>query len=161
MTGMIAHHSQAIAMANWAPTHGASASLRALCERIVVAQTDEIAMMRRWLGERHQPVPDGKDWHMHMAMGGKEMDMLMPGMLTDAQMVTLDKAQGIEFDRLFLTGMIQHHLGAVDMVNTLFGTEGSGQDEVVFRFASDVYADQTTEIDRMTKMLNSLPGSSR
>ena len=83
--------------------------------------------------------------------------MLMPGMLTDEQLAQLDAARGMAFDRLFLTLMIQHHEGAVTMVDELFGSPGAGQDEVVFRFASDVYADQTTEIDRMQKMLAALP----
>lgn len=79
--------------------------------------------------------------------------MQMPGMLTPAQMAELDRARGAEFDRLFLTGMIQHHRGAVRMVDELFGTYGAGQDETVFKFASDVHVDQTTEIARMQQML--------
>ena len=87
----------------------------------------------------------------------------MPGMLSPEQLAQLDAARGSEFDRLFLTFMIQHHLGAIVMVDKLFGTQGAGQDEATFRFASDVYADQTTEIDRMQKMLAALPpgGSSQ
>lgn len=87
--------------------------------------------------------------------------MLMPGMLTDEELAQLDKARGSEFDRLFLTAMIRHHQGAITMVDQLFGTSGAGQDEVVFRFASDVYADQTTEIERMQKMLAATPGAAR
>jgi uncharacterized protein (DUF305 family) len=161
MTGMIAHHAQAVVMAGWAPSHGASPSLRALCERIVVAQGDEINLMRTWLEDRHQPVPDPKSTRMHMKMDGMEMDMLMPGMLTDEEMAALDKARGTEFDRLFLTGMIKHHVGAITMVNELNASQGAAQDEVVFKFSTDVFADQTTEIERMTKMLNSLQGSPR
>lgn len=82
--------------------------------------------------------------------------MLMPGMLTDAQMKQLDAARGPEFDRLFLSLMIQHHRGAVTMVKELFDTYGAGQDELVFKFASDVNVDQTTEIARMEKMLIAL-----
>ena len=156
ISGMIGHHAQAVVMANWAPTHGASASVRTLCERIAVAQTDEIKFMQRWLRERKEPVPDGDTSHMMMA----GMDMkLMPGMLTPEQLTELDKAQGTDYDRLFLRFMIQHHEGAVTMVNTLFGSNGAGQDEDVFKFASDVYADQTTEINRMTLMLQSVPGN--
>jgi uncharacterized protein (DUF305 family) len=161
MTGMIAHHSQAVVMAGWAPTHGASASLKALCERIVVGQSDEINLMRTWLADRHQPVPDAKSMRVHMKMNGMEMDMLMPGMLTDEEMAALDKARGVEFDRLFLTGMIKHHGGAIEMVNELLAAQGAAQDEVVFKFSTDVFIDQTTEIERMTKMLNSLPGPPR
>jgi uncharacterized protein (DUF305 family) len=79
--------------------------------------------------------------------------MLMPGMLTAAQMKHLDEARGPEFDRLFLTFMIQHHRGAVSMVQQLFGSYGAAQDETVFKFANDVNVDQTTEIARMERML--------
>jgi uncharacterized protein (DUF305 family) len=153
MTDMIGHHAQALVMAGWAPTHGASPSVRILCERIINAQQDEIATMQRWLGNRNQPVPQPEAMLSHMAMHG----MLMPGMLTDAQMKELDAARGPEFDRLFLTYMIQHHRGAVAMVQNLFGSYGAAQDETVFKFASDVNVDQTTEIARMEKMLAALP----
>lgn len=157
MSGMIHHHAQAVLIAGWAKSHGASAELQRLCERIAVAQTDEIVLMQTWLRDRREPVPDGRPGPMKMKMDGMEHDMLMPGMLSDAQLAQLDAARGVAFDRLFLTFMIQHHEGAITMVNTLFGSQGAGQDEVVFRFASDVYADQTTEIDRMEKMLAALP----
>jgi uncharacterized protein (DUF305 family) len=90
---------------------------------------------------------------MKMMMNGMEHEMLMPGMLTDDQMKELDAARGTEFDRLFLRDMIQHHQGAVSMVNSLFATPGAAQDQSVFKLASDVSADQTTEIARMQKML--------
>jgi uncharacterized protein (DUF305 family) len=156
MSGMISHHAQAIVMARWAPTHGASASVRTLCERIINAQQDEIATMQTWLRDRRQPVPDAVPGPMKMQMGGMEHEMLMPGMLTDEQMKQLDQARGAEFDRLFLTFMIQHHNGAVQMVKELFGTNGAAQDELVFKFASDVNVDQTTEIARMQRMLVAL-----
>jgi len=156
VSGMIGHHAQAVLMAGWAQSHGASASVQALCERIVVAQRDEIRFMQRWLRERKLPVPDGDTSHMMMA----GMDMkLMPGMLTAEQLTELDKARGSDFDRLFLKYMIQHHEGAITMVNTLFGSSGAGQDEDVFKFASDVYADQTTEINRMNVMLQAIPST--
>ena len=155
MQGMIGHHSQAIAMASWAPSHGASASVQRLAERIINAQQDEIATMQQWLTDRHQMVPEAKAGPMKMMVNGKEEEMLMPGMLTAEQMHQLDLAKGPEFDRLFLTDMIQHHKGAVSMVQDLFGTYGAGQDEVIFKFASDVNVDQTTEIARMERMLNS------
>jgi uncharacterized protein (DUF305 family) len=161
MTGMIAHHSQAVVMAGWAATHDASRSLKALCERIVVGQTDEIGLMRTWLEDRHQPVPDPKSTRVHMKMNGMEMDMLMPGMLTDEEMAALDKSRGVEFDRLFLIGMIKHNGGAIQMVNELLAAQGAAQDEVVFKFSTDVFIDQTTEIERMTKMLNSIQGPPR
>lgn len=154
MAGMIGHHAQAIQMAGWAPSHGASASVRALCERIVVGQTDEIAMTQRWLKEHGEYVPPA-DPRGHL-MQGMAQPMLMPGMLTPQQMAQLDSARGPDFDRLFLTDMIQHHQGAITMVQQLLAVPGAAQNGPVFRFASDVNADQTTEINRMTLMLNDL-----
>lgn len=156
MSGMIHHHAQAIAMSRWAPSHGASASVQRLASRIINAQHDEIGIMQRWLRDRNQPVPDPDAAGMKgmtMMMNGEEHEMLMPGMLTEAQMKKLDEARGKEFDRLFLTFMIQHHSGAVSMVKDLFGSYGAAQDELVFKFANDVNVDQTTEIARMRKML--------
>ncbi len=157
ITGMISHHAQAIVMAGWAPTHGAGPSIRLLCERIINAQTDEIRLMQSWLKDRNQPVPEAKPMPVKMMMGGVEHDMMMPGMLTDDQMKQLDQARGSEFDRLFLSFMIQHHQGAITMVNQLFNAPGAGQDEAVYKFTSDIYADQSTEIERMKKMLLTLP----
>jgi uncharacterized protein (DUF305 family) len=156
MSAMIGHHAQAIVMAGWAPTHGADASVQRLAERIINAQQDEIATMQQWLRDRGQPVPEAVPGPMKMTMGGMEHEMLMPGMLTDEQMKQLDQATGREFDRLFLQRMIQHHRGAVSMVTELFGTYGAAQDETVFKFASDVNVDQSTEIARMQKMLAAL-----
>jgi uncharacterized protein (DUF305 family) len=153
MSGMIGHHAQAIVMANWAPTHGASPAVQRLSERIINAQQDEIATMQRWLGDRLKPIPEATPAGMKMMMNGVEHVMLMPGMLTETQMKQLDQAKGPEFDRLFLRFMIQHHRGAVSMVKDLFDSWGAGQDETVFKFASDVNVDQSTEIDRMEKML--------
>jgi uncharacterized protein (DUF305 family) len=154
MSGMIRHHAQAVLIAGWAPSHGASASGRVLCERIVVGQRDEIAFMERWLGERHEPVPPA-DMSGH-TMPGMDHSPLMPGMLTAEQLAQLDGARGAEFDRLFLTFMIQHHRGAITMVEQLLHTQGAAQDGQVFRFANDVFADQTTEIDRMQRMLDAI-----
>jgi uncharacterized protein (DUF305 family) len=154
MQGMIHHHAQAIVMADWAQTHGARPDVKILAQRIDVAQRDEIAFMQRWLKERGQSVPEPMELQPGMAgMPGMSDSELMPGMLTAAQMAALDSARGPDFDRLFLTGMIQHHQGAITMVNQLFGTPGAGQELYVFRFASDVNADQQTEIDRMRRML--------
>jgi uncharacterized protein (DUF305 family) len=158
MQGMIGHHAQAVTMARWAPSHGASNELRILAERIDVAQRDEITFMQRWLRERGETVPDTAAAHEHEGHAGMDMpgmDMsaaLMPGMLTPEQMTQLSRARGAEFDRLFLTFMIQHHEGALVMVDRLFGSRGAGQDDAVFKFASDVSADQSTEIDRMRSM---------
>ena len=157
MAGMIPHHAQAVIMAGWAPSHGARTDVAVLCERIVVGQRDEIAMMRTWLGDRGQIVPDATSTRHRMKMNGVEHEMLMPGMLTDEEMAALDRARGPEFDRLFLVGMIKHHQGAIDMVDVLFKAYGAAQDEVVFKFANDVQADQSTEIDRMEQMLADLP----
>ena len=153
MSGMIHHHAQAIKMARWAASHGASPAVQRLCERIVNAQTDEIALMSGWLRDRGQPVPEPNPEGMKMVMNGAEHVMPMPGMLSAEQMRQLDAARGQEFDRLFLTFMIQHHRGAVGMVNELLAAHGAGQDETVFKFAADVHVDQTTEINRMMQML--------
>jgi len=158
MSGMIPHHAQAVIMAGWAKSHGARKDVAVLCERIVVGQTDEIKMMQTWLADHGFPVPDAKDTRMHMNMGGMDHAMLMPGMLSDDEMKALDKARGSEFDRLFLIGMIKHHQGALDMVEALNKAYGAAQDETVFKFSSDVYADQGTEIERMWQMLAVTPG---
>jgi len=157
MSGMIGHHSQAVKMAEWAPSHGASKSLQIYCGRVAMAQTAEIGLMQQWLRERNQPVPEQDPRGMKMTMGGREMFMAMPGMLTEDQMKELDAARGVEFDRLFLTYMIQHHKGAIKMVETLENSPGADQDEIVFKFSNDVQADQSTEIDRMQQMLDELP----
>jgi uncharacterized protein (DUF305 family) len=156
MQGMIHHHAQAIEMCKWAPTHGASPSVQTLCGRVINAQGDEINLMSQWLRDRNQQVPNPTAGPMKMVMNGKEMDMLMPGMLSAEQMKQLDAARGPAWDKLFLQDMIQHHKGAVSMVHDLFETQGAGQDEMVFKFASDVNVDQTTEITRMEKMLFAL-----
>jgi uncharacterized protein (DUF305 family) len=158
MSGMISHHAQAVKMAQWAPTHGASKGLQTFAARIALAQTAEIGLMQTWLADRNQVVPDADPNGMKMKMDGMDMNhvMLMPGMLTEEQMKQLDAARGKEFDRLFLTFMIQHHNGAIQMVDKLLATDGAAQDEVVFKFSNDVQADQTTEIDRMQQMLDAL-----
>lgn len=156
ISGMIGHHAQAIVMSKWAPTHGASPSVVTLAERIINAQQDEITAMRKWLGDHHQPVPEVSAHGIMMDMNGMHHEMVMPGMLTDAQLKQLDQARGKEFDRLFLTFMIQHHRGAVTMVNDLFATSGAAQEVSVYKLASDAFADQTTEIERMQKMLASM-----
>ena len=153
MSGMISHHAQAIKMAKWSETHGASAAVVRLSGRIMTSQTDEIALMQSWLRDRNQPVPEPDPNGMKMSMGGMEHVMLMPGMLSPEQMAQLDSARGVEYDRLFLTFMIQHHRGAITMVRELFSANGAAQDEFVFKFANDVEVDQETEIARMQQML--------
>jgi len=154
MAGMIPHHAQAVLIAGWAASHGARSDVRVLCERLVVGQRDEIETMRTWLRDRGQPVPDANATHHRMKMNGVEHDMLMPGMLTPEELARLDTARGPEWDRLFLEAMIRHHQGALKMVDELFGAYGALQDEDVFKFVSDLYADQTIEIERMQKMLD-------
>lgn len=153
MSGMISHHAQAIAMSKLVPERTETQSMRTLAGRIINAQADEIAIMSTWLRDRGQPVPEPNPKGMKHTMGGEEHVMLMPGMLTDEQMKQLEDARGIQFDKLFLQLMIQHHRGAVSMVKDLFNSYGAGQDETVFKFASDVNVDQTTEIARMERML--------
>lgn len=159
VNGMIHHHAQALVMAAWAPRNGAGDAVRVLAARIANAQRDEIALMRQWLADRGQPVP---------ALHGAPPDLVvhdptghahaMPGMLSAGQLAALRDARGVAFDRLFLRLMIQHHQGAVAMVDALFATDGAGNDEAVFALASDVHADQTTEIARMEQLLAALRG---
>jgi uncharacterized protein (DUF305 family) len=146
MQGMIGHHQQAIEMTNLLKTRTASEDMKKLALRIDVSQEDEINMMKRWLEVRGQEIPSEHAMHMHGAT-------LMPGMLTQEEMDKLAAAKGVEFDRLFLEGMIKHHGGALTMVKELFATPGAGQEAEIFAFASDVDADQRAEIDRMRSML--------
>lgn len=159
MSGMIGHHAQAVLIAGWAPSHGAGPAVRALCARIVVGQRDEIGLMQQWLRERGEPVPDGDP--AHFTMPGMDHAELMPGMLTPEQLARLDQSRGVEFDRLFLGFMIQHHQGAITMVEQLMGSNGAAQDETIWKFASDVHADQITEIDFMSRMLAELSTGQR
>lgn len=160
MSGMIPHHAQAVLIGGWAAERTERQDVRVLAQRIVVGQQDEIALMQDWLRARGEPVPAADATHATMMMDGVAHHMLMPGMLTDEELAQLQRARGTEFDRLFLNFMIRHHQGAITMVDQLFSSQGAAQDETVFRFASDVYADQTTEIDRMITMLESLPDPS-
>ncbi|HLZ46365.1 MAG TPA: DUF305 domain-containing protein [Gemmatimonadales bacterium] len=150
MSGMIYHHAQAILMAGWARSHGASPSVQTLCDRIIASQKDEIDLLSRWLATRHEAVPHPDPEHAMMP----EMDAshMMPGMLSDAQLAKLDSARGPDFDALFLRDMIQHHQGAITMVNQLFAASG-GEEEPVYKIATGIFADQTTEIERMQRML--------
>jgi uncharacterized protein (DUF305 family) len=157
MTGMIPHHAQAIAMSTWCATHGARSDVASLCNRIIISQKDEVRMMRRWLGERGLEVPDSMATRHVMRVGNTVHEMMMPGMLTDEEMAALERARGSEFDFLFLTGMIRHHMGAIQMVTELFAQPSSGQEGTVFRFANDVVADQSDEINRMHIMLETVP----
>lgn len=170
MQMMIVHHAQAVVMSNWAATHGARADVAILCKRIALSQYDEIDLMQHWLLKRHLSAPDPLDMRTPhkgpvtdsspMHMPGMDMGnppMMMSGMLTPDEMRQLDAAHGTEFDRLYLTGMMKHHQGAVDMVAALFATPGGGQQSELFGFATDIDASQRVEINRMRAMLQSLP----
>jgi uncharacterized protein (DUF305 family) len=145
MQDMIGHHTQALVMAAMAPTHGASTNVLRLAQKIDISQRDEIGMMKDWLRQRSQPVPDSV--HLHA---------MMPGLLTPEELKRLDAARGAEFDRLFLSFMIRHHEGALQMVEALFGTAGAAQDPDLFRFVTDVDADQRDEIYAMQQLLETL-----
>lgn len=159
MTAMIAHHAQALVMSRLAPTNGASPSMQILAARIINAQRDEIRTIQGWLRDRGQPVPEVHLEGPTIMVHGADHTMHAAGMLTPDQIQQLERARGPEFDRLFLTYMIQHHRGAVSMVRELFATDGAGQDEEVFKFAADVEADQSSEIARMERMLEELSGA--
>ena len=153
MQGMIMHHSQAVDMVALLRTRGKSPALKAFGEKISISQTDEIRFMKQWLESHGEPTTMRMD-HSHMSAAEmKSMNMLMPGMLTPEQMKALAKARGAQFDHLFLTGMIQHHGGALTMVDDLFKTPGAGQDPVLFDFATDVDNTQTAEIRIMRGMI--------
>jgi len=153
MQGMIMHHSQAVEMTDLLRTRSHNKDLRSLAERISISQSDEIKYMKQWLEDRGKPLEMDGMGAMNMAdMKGMSMP-LMPGMLTPQQMEALAKATGPAFDHLFLTGMIQHHNGALIMVDDLFNTAGAGQDNVLFDFATDVDNTQRAEIRIMQAML--------
>lgn len=171
MHHMMMHHAQALVMTAMVPTHDASADVRTVAERITISQRDEIGLMQRWLHARGELAPDvmapdhmqhashmqqmqhgsmGDSTHTTMAM---PMSMSMPGMLTPAQLAQLDAARGAAFDTLFVRFMIQHHEGALQMVADYLATPGAAQESEIFRFASDVDADQRAEIRRMRGLL--------
>ena len=155
MQGMIMHHSQAVEMTEILKTRTKDPAIMEIGKKIDVSQTDEMRWMKQWLTDRGFPISAAPMAGMDMKdMKGMDMSMpMMPGMLTPAQMDTLHKATGAEFDHLFLTGMIQHHTGALQMVKDLFANPGAGQDPQLFDFASDVDNTQQAEIDIMRHML--------
>ena len=169
MQGMIMHHSQAVEMTELLRTRSHDTEVQALGKRISISQTDEIKYMKQWLEDRGKPTSMSHMGDMkgmdHSAMDHKAMDHksaepmdmasmpLMPGMLTPEQMKALAQASGPQFDHLFLTGMIQHHTGALIMVQDLFDTPGAGQDAVLFDFATDIDNTQRAEIRIMQDML--------
>jgi uncharacterized protein (DUF305 family) len=169
MQGMIMHHSQAVEMTELLRTRSKDPAVQALGKRISISQTDEMAYMKQWLTDRGEPISApgsmnmagdmagmdmaGMDHMDHMDHGKMGAMPMMPGMLTPEQMKALAAATGPEFDHLFLTGMIQHHTGALTMVKDLFKSPGAGQDPQLFDFASDVDNTQQAEIDIMRHML--------
>lgn len=159
MTGMIGHHGQALVMSGFAPDNDASPTIQILCARIINAQQDEIAVMQEWLADRGQPVPQVHVEGGHFMVHGPEHAMHMPGMLTPEQLDELRRARGSDFDRLFLQYMIMHHEGAVTMVEELFAVDGAAQGDFVFKLASDIQADQASEIARMKQMLEAIQPS--
>jgi len=154
MQGMIHHHSQALDMTALISSRTSVEGMKLLGQRIEISQADEIKMMQRWLEVRGQEVPG---LHSHHMVGAT----LMPGMLTPEEMERLAAAKGVEFDRLWLQGMIRHHDGALIMVDELFTTPGAAQESEIFAFASDVVADQKAEMDRMAVMLEGLQNEIR
>jgi len=152
MQGMIMHHAQAVEMTALIESHTQNKELRLLGARISSSQSEEIKFMKRWLAARGQPISQAMPDMPHMNMSHEPM-ALMPGMLTPEQMEALRKARGREFDHLFLTGMIQHHGGALTMVKDLFDTAGAGQDAELFNFATDVDGGERAEIRIMQGML--------
>ena len=147
MQMMIAHHAQAIVMAKMAETNGANPSVLKLSRKIDQSQIPEIQIMQDWLRRHDQFAPDTSSWH----------DVQMDGMLTEAELKTMNEAKGVAFDRLFLNGMIKHHAGAIKMVDELFKSPGAGQEVDANVFANDVVAAQTAEIGIMKRLLAQLP----
>ncbi len=149
MQGMISHHAQALEMTGLLATRTEREVMRQLAKRIELSQEDEIRMMQEWLRARGQKVTEVDAHHAHDAR-------LMPGMLTTEEMSRLEQSRGIEFDRLFLDLMIEHHRGALTMVEELLAQRGAAQDSQLFAFTSDITSDQSMEIDRMDVMLAEL-----
>ena len=147
MQGMIAHHSQAIVMSRMAESHGANPQVLKLSMKIDQSQVPEINIMQKWLVRNGQFAPDTASWH----------HMRMTGMLTDAQLKELDASKGADFDRAFLTMMIQHHAGALTMVDDLFAAPMAGQEVDISVFANDVMTSQTGEIGIMRRLLTQIP----
>ena len=160
MQGMIMHHSQAVEMTALIRSHTENKDLRLLAARISRSQSDEIKFMQRWLAARGESVSMQTPRMSGMEMLRQPM-ALMPGMLTPEQMEVLWKAKGAEFDHLFLTGMIQHHNGALTMVKDLFDTAGAGQNAEIFDFATDADNTQRAEIRIMQSMLERKPSGEK
>ena len=151
---MIVHHAQAVEMTALIESHTRNKNLLLLGERISRSQSDEMRFMKRWLKARGEPTAPPA--HAMHGMDMSSHQMMMPGMLSAKQMDALKKAKDSEFDNLFLTGMIQHHNGALIMVKDLFDSSGAGQDAELFGFATDVESGQRAEIKIMQTMLREI-----
>ena len=165
MQHMIVHHGQAVEMVALLDAHGENPRVKLLGRRIAMSQEAEIALMRDWLTARDQPLemPDmhaghgGMDHSAHTGQATAASETpVMPGMLSPAQMERLAAARGADFDRLFLTGMIQHHQGALDMVQALLALPDAAEDTLLSDFTTSVVADQSAEILRMQSLLSEL-----
>ena len=144
MRDMIPHHQQALEMSRLAPDRTNSPALLEIAGKIEAAQGDEIAFMEQWLTSRGESVdrsPAHGDHHT------------MKGMATEAQMAALAVASGVAFDRQFLSLMIAHHEGAIEMVEALMEQPGSAYDPTLFEFTTDVTNDQSKEIELMHSLL--------
>lgn len=147
MQMMIAHHAQAIVMSRMAEKNGANPQVLKLSRKIDQSQMPEITIMQGWLRRYNQAAPDTASWHT----------VRMDGMLSDDEMKALENAKGVEFDRVYLVGMIKHHAGALKMVDDLFKSPGAGQEVDANVFANDVVTAQTAEIGIMRGLLAKLP----
>lgn len=148
MQAMIVHHAQALDMTALVPARTEREEMRLLARRIEQSQQYEIGLMRRWLEQRGESVPDPDDRSAHRAH--------MAGIATPEQMQQLAAARGEAFERLFLQLMIRHHQGALVMVEQLQSQEGAGQEPELYMLVSHVDADQRAEIARMQRMLNGI-----
>ena len=170
MQHMIVHHAQAVEMVALLKDKGSDPTVKRLGERIAQGQEAEMLIMESWLASREQPVAmagmdatghaghGGMDHSAHAGMSAQPLSEtpIMSGMLSPAQMARLVAASGAEFDRLFLEGMIQHHLGALEMVDTLQAEPDAAEDPIISDFLSSVVADQHSEILRMQSLLSDL-----
>ena len=147
MQGMIPHHQQALEMTALVRQHAVTEAVQRMALRMEISQRDEIALISAWLADRGETIEMSN-------MGAMQHEMM--GMLTPEQMQTLSETRGMDFDRLFLEGMIQHHRGALAMVTELFSTSGAAQESTIFKFAEEIDADQLMEIERMQGLLNQM-----
>ncbi|MCW2540029.1 MAG: lipoprotein [Frankiales bacterium] len=149
-TQMIAHHRQAVQMADMALTQATNADVKTLAQAIKAAQDPEIVQMYGWLAGWQQPIPSSST----SGMGG--MDHTGTGMMSDADMTSLGNATGAAFDRMWVSMMIRHHQGAVSMATT---EESIGQNPDAKKLAQSIITSQTAQITQLTTLLGTLPSS--